>query len=407
VCFGRVRARWSAVLLLAAVLPVPVTGTALPIMDPYLTARSLSTPMTILAIASFVSGRRGLALAWLVLTALVHPQMAVYGFGFLLFLWMPPRWFGLGSGQSTEAAAELQHVEVAAAAALPSRLPQGFTLGPPTGTYRTVLRTRTFFYAGQWSWAEWIGVFAPLGILFALTRMRLRGTLPALRRLCAAAVPFGLFSTAVFLVLSATPALENFVRLQPMRSFHLIYILMFLLLGGLAGEYLPRSRFWILPVCLLVVSAGMFGLERTTYPDSPHIEWPWAKPRNPWLEAFAWIRGNTPEDAVFALNPDYLAVRGEDKHGFRALAERSVLADRLKDSGAVSLFPQLAPEWEREQAAQRGWDHFTLADYERLAREYPVRWVVVSRPAVPGLVCPYENAAVAVCRIPGEKGRGA
>ena len=43
-CFENARARWSAVLVSAAVLTVPVAGTALVIMDPYLTARSLFYP---------------------------------------------------------------------------------------------------------------------------------------------------------------------------------------------------------------------------------------------------------------------------------------------------------------------------------------------------------------------------
>src|SRR5262249_3985310 len=44
VCFKTSHARWGGVALLAATLSVPVTGTALAIMDPYVTARSLSTP---------------------------------------------------------------------------------------------------------------------------------------------------------------------------------------------------------------------------------------------------------------------------------------------------------------------------------------------------------------------------
>ena len=53
---------------------------------------------------------------------------------------------------------------------------------------------------------------------------------------------------------------------------------------------------------------------------------------NPWLQAFAWIRQNTPTDAYFALDPEYMAAPGEDYHSFRALAERSQLA--VNRSGA-------------------------------------------------------------------------
>ena len=48
-CFQSKCAQWAGVALLACVLTVPVAGTALVIMDPYLTARSLSTPGTLFA----------------------------------------------------------------------------------------------------------------------------------------------------------------------------------------------------------------------------------------------------------------------------------------------------------------------------------------------------------------------
>ncbi|MGI8770697.1 MAG: hypothetical protein ACR2JE_04610 [Acidobacteriaceae bacterium] len=80
------------------------------------------------------------------------------------------------------------------------------------------------------------------------------------------------------------------------------------------------------------------------------------------------------------------------------MAERSALADSVKDAGEASVFPELAGEWKRQQAAQTGWRYFGIADFERLRREYGVDWVVVEHPPA-GLVCPYKNAAVAVCRV--------
>jgi hypothetical protein len=143
----------------------------------------------------------------------------------------------------------------------------------------------------------------------------------------------------------------------------------------------------------------MWLLAWSAFPASPHVEWPGLVTSNPWAEAFRWIRGNTPKDAVFAMDPGYLLLPGEDTHGFRAVAERSALADRVKDSGAVSLFPQLAGEWKAEVDAQTGWDQFKRADFERLAARYPVTWILTQRPAPDGLDCPYVNRELAVCRI--------
>lgn len=95
-----------------------------------------------------------------------------------------------------------------------------------------------------------------------------------------------------------------------------------------------------------------------------------------------------------------MAFAGDDQHGFRALAERSALADNLKDSGAVSLFPQLADLWKRQVAAQKGWKNFKPADFRNLAVTYGVGWFVLQRSqAIAGLVCPYQNDAVRVCRF--------
>ena len=117
------------------------------------------------------------------------------------------------------------------------------------------------------------------------------------------------------------------------------------------------------------------------------------------MSAFLWIRVHTPKDAVFATDPNYMARPGEDAHGFRAVAERSVLADYVKDSGPVSLFPKLAPEWQNQVRAQRGLDGFSPADFQRLVKQYPVTWILTTQPGAPGMVCPYRNSELAVCRM--------
>jgi hypothetical protein len=104
-------------------------------------------------------------------------------------------------------------------------------------------------------------------------------------------------------------------------------------------------------------------------------------------------------DAYFALDPQHMGMPGEDQHGFRAIAQRSMLADALKDSGAASMFPQLAPVWQRQVEAEKGWSNFQLSDFQRLKRQFGVNWVVLEHP-VAGMNCPYANASLQVCRIP-------
>ncbi len=118
------------------------------------------------------------------------------------------------------------------------------------------------------------------------------------------------------------------------------------------------------------------------------------------MSAFLWIRGHTPKDALFAMDAEYLQKPGVDLHGFRAIAERSVLADQEKDSGAASVFPELAEHWKEQSVAQSDWAHLSTNRLQGLRSRYGVSWVLVenSAPAT-GLVCPYANAELRVCQI--------
>ena len=56
--------------------------------------------------------------------------------------------------------------------------------------------------------------------------------------------------------------------------------------------------------------------------------------------------------------------------------------------------------WETfRNEAREHWEHFRREDFLDLKRKYGVGWVVVERPGVSGLPCPYGNAHLMVCRI--------
>jgi hypothetical protein len=383
-CFTREAARWCGIALLAASFSVPVAGTGLAIMDPYLTARSLSTPASLFAVAAWLSGRWRRAGLCLLATAAMHPQMAVYGAALI----------GTLSAFRFSARYRLRQP----AACLSAVLPFALDFSPVTGAARACLLSRTFLFVSTWAWYEWIGVIAPLLLVAWWAHARPSNTGPAFRDITRALLALGIVSTAAALLLTLSPRFEPYNRLQPMRSFHLIYVVFFALLGGLLGEYALRSRPLRWGLVFLPVIAGMVAVDRSAYPASPHIELPGRPSSDPWLAAFAWVRAHTPKDAVFALDPAYMSASGEDAHGFRAVAERSVLPDALKDSGAVSMFPNLAPEWSREVAATQGLNGFRSADFARLAAQYPVTWTVTTH-APAGMLCPFRKDGIAVCRL--------
>jgi hypothetical protein len=194
----------------------------------------------------------------------------------------------------------------------------------------------------------------------------------------------------------------RFAELQPMRGLLLVYVALFVICGGLLAEYLLKAKLWRWMAVFVPLSAGMFYAQRQLFPATDHLEFPGREQNNAWVETFLWARSNTPVDAYFALSPEHMRLQGEDQHGFRAVAERSMLADAVKDSGAVTMFPALAETWQEQVDAQRGWKGFRRPDFENLRDRFGVNWFVLERPQTLGMDCLFENAALYVCRIPIE-----
>ncbi|MGH9498917.1 MAG: hypothetical protein ACRD3L_07215 [Terriglobales bacterium] len=379
-CFPRARARWAGVALIAALLTLPVAGTALYILDQYVNPRNLAAFAAIFAIVKVVDKKYFAAGLFLAFTACIHPLMAVFAFSYCVLL------------------VALEHFDprVAAFAGL---LPFGLSFDPPSAAYHLVAVSHPFHYITRWQWYEWLGALAPIFILWWFGRLARSKNLQTLALLCRALVIYELLYLPPAVMLSSFARLEALARLQPMRSLFLLYILMFLFIGGFLGEYVLKNRVWRWLALFVPLCAGMFIAQRALFPASQHLEWPWLAPANPWSQAFVWARDHTPGDAVFALDPEHMNLPGEDEQGFRAIARRSRLADDVRDAGAVTMFPAMAEEWFREVQAQRGWKLFQAQDFHRLRTDFAVTWVVVQAPGVSGLDCPYRNAAVLVCRL--------
>ena len=185
-----------------------------------------------------------------------------------------------------------------------------------------------------------------------------------------------------------------------MRYLHLEYIFLVLIAGALLGRHVLGRSAWRWAIFLTVANGGMFLAQKLLLPATEHLELPWRASCNAWVRAFTWVRGNTPTDAWFALDPRYLDEPGEDYHSFRALAERSQLADAVKDAAVVTQVPRLAPRWKKEVDAQAGWNRFQISDFERLRERFGVDWVLLSNPPPARLTCIWHHDQLSVCRIP-------
>jgi hypothetical protein len=499
--FSTRRARWGAVLLAACCFTLPVAGTSLSIMDPYVTARSFSTPLGLFALAAVLEEDWAWSIFWLALAALLHPLMAVYsaiaaitvagsqrrlwrplcvfyGLGWLLcaviFIAQPPglkRVFEYpakrtaGPPITLRSASEERSVETgtkgcgglrpsfsahvrwcehgapvrswlvrerlegeacgffcpvlthtlkpstdmpAYSRGLESPLPRtevrGFHLSflPETkDTHRADAATaysgaalsRSYFFLSSWKWYEYPGLLIPLLLLGAAGTNK-QGPWRA-RALAIAATLMGSCALLVSLCFVHRSGSLLLARLQVLRGFQFVYIAGVLLAGGLVAKLRART---ITALCLLLAGA-LFAGQRLTYPESNHVEWPGLTPRNRWQQAFLWIRSGTPDNAIFALDNDYIESPGEDAQGFRASAERSAVADWYKDGGIASNFPEAAiPWWQGSDATE----HLNSAtDEQRLDRLKPfgVTWIVLPAEASTGFPCPFINARVRVCRV--------
>jgi len=409
-CWPSRVARAGAVVLLACWLALPVAGTALVLMDPYLTARSISTPCMVLALLSVLDLTEGSATARLVrtrgavlwlgsiaLAAAMHPLMAAYALGASLML---------ACARSSNERVRRWATVALSATALAIAAGLQLAPSPESADYRSIALTRTYWFPAAWAWYELLGLAAPLAILAMVAWQTRRHAAIAERALACMSVAAGATAWLVATLFARAGAATHLVaRMQPLREFQIVYLVLVLILGAKLGESVLRRSAWRWCAAIAMLGGAMFAAERSAFSDSNHLELGQAS-RNPWVQAFLWIRDNTPKDALFALDADYINASGEDAQCFRAIAERSSLPDYSKDGGEASIAPELTIAWKSGQQAQQSLTHAAAADAApadamRSAALAPlgVSWLVLDANVATSFDCPYSNAAVKVCRL--------
>lgn len=377
--FAAPEAQWGAVTMIVMLLPLQASFTKVEMLDRYLHPRGPATVALLFALVAVID-RKPRALAWLVVAGIFHPQMAAVGAIHLFVLgwlmWRDGRW------------------RRAAPAGLPT-----MQLGGVNPAWEVVTGTRTHHYPLQWPWYGWLGVFVPLMSLYALSRSARQAGAETRERVCCSFFLSGWLGVALAVAVSVTPGLERLVAVQFMRVLHLVYFLFFLGVGGWVTQRFLEQRMWRWVVFFGMVTAPAVMGYGWYYRASPHIEWPGSEVRNQWVQAFDWIKQNTPRDALFALDPHYFEREGEGHYGFRAVAERSMLADYSKDRAVAGLMPAIAPRWLEQVQDAEGFRRFRREDFLRLRRKYGVSWAVIEGVAPVGIECPYENGRVKVCRV--------
>ena len=397
------RAQIAGISTLAAFWTVPVAGTSLFLMDPYITARSFSTPLSLWAIAFALDDWREepRSLAGCILTialaAAFHPLMAGYALGLILVL------RALRGSKRVLLLTTLSIPALAAASILQLRAPA------ESAAVVLAAKSRYYWFLSQWHWYELFGLIGPLLVLFALLRWNRSGLGKHGTSLAIASILYGCFATLLALLFAHESYHAHVVaRLQPLRAFLSVYLVMFLLLGASLQQFFERASsqarryasFGLVPI-LLATALTMFAAQRNDFPASAHIELPWRlqQSANPWVRAFLWCRDNTSPNALFALDAQYITTPGEDAQTFRAIARRSVLPDFSKDGGEAAITPSLAPEWVDGYTAQLNLDQQTASQLRGHLAPFGVDWLILRTNSPAALDCPYHNNLLKVCRL--------
>lgn len=390
-CFNTLQQQLFSFATAAIGLSLPVAGTALYIVDPYVTARSISTPLLLYGLLAVLKNKPLRAIALVTLALFLHPLMALWG-GFLLL--------ACCLAQRIPSAKSLPLFSIAVwltFCILHILSPHENTLA------QTLAHSRSYWYLSQWEWYEWIGLIVPPALLAWLNCHPCTNKSQSI--LAHVVIAIFILASFVSLTLAANHSSRLLIaRMQPLRMLHLAYIIFLILLGGRIGEMAERKRLYLYVMggALGIASCSLFSMQRTLYASSQHIEWPFVEPINPWEKAFLWIRRNTPEDAFFAMDAHYISLPGEDAQSFRALAQRSSLPDYSKDGGVASVFVSLASEWKAGENAQENLNN--ASDAERITKLKPTgaTWIILPESTTTNFNCPYMNMAVKVkvCKLP-------
>ena len=275
-CFQKPEAHWSATAAVAALLTIPVSGTGVSLTDQYLHPRALATAAILGAIIAILDHRRLRAAFFLIAAATMHIIMAAFGISLCLFLsWQNSR---RDSGPRLSSGAKLRtNAAIFTSAALP--LPWLFQ--PTTEAWRAAAATRHFNLLNAWAWYEWLGVIVPFVILYYFARQarneadkRSQPEFASRARLSAALLYYAIFQLTVALLILLPPQLERLRPFEPMRYLHLVYLLMFLIAGGLIGQHILGKHAYRWLLFFLPLSAGMFYAQRQMYPSTVHLELP-------------------------------------------------------------------------------------------------------------------------------------
>jgi len=170
--------------------------------------------------------------------------------------------------------------------------------------------------------------------------------------------------------------------MQPLREFQIVYLVM--TSPSEPNSANPSSRSAWRWCAALAFRRSLLTAARATSQLTPPRT---PRHRNPqpksWLQAFLWIRDNTPKDALFALDADYINAPAKTPNVF-APSPNAPPCRLLQGRREASIAPDLTAAWTLAQSAQRNLSaHHHRRRAPRALSPLGVSWLVLQSTAPP------------------------
>lgn len=372
VAVGRTMYRsWWTVALLAALLTLRhrITQTGANTLEAYFHPRMMAFALGVWAIASYLRGRRTLALALVAFAFAMHPTTAV--------------WFGIWITTALAVSEQKRRAPLVALAAFGVAVAGWAVLaGPLRGhlqrmdpLWASVLAGKDYIFPSDWGPAFWIVNLGYLAVIVVIYQYRRRSGMAIPRE--PGLVAGGAALVGVFLIswplMNASIALA--LQLQVSRVFWMLDLLASIYIAwGLAQAFSTRfaRRAITIAVIAIAIGRGVYVM-RVENASEPVARIGFSQDN--WSDVMGWI-AKTPTDSHVIADPGHAWKYGTS---VRVAGQRDVYLEEVKDT-ALALYSRDVAMWVlgRIQDAQN-FDALTPAQLRALAARYDLDYLVVER----------------------------
>jgi hypothetical protein len=372
VAIGRVVYKtWLAVAMLAALLTLRhrITQTGANSLEAYFQPRMLAFALGAWAVAAYLRGRAGAALALVAVAFAIHPTTAM--------------WFAIWIGMALFVAERAWRVPLAALGAIAAVVAiWAVTLGPLRGhldrmdpVWASAMAGKDYIFPSDWNASFWLVNLSYLAVASGVYMLRRNRGVALPREI--GLLAGGAALVAVFLVswplMLAHVALA--LQLQTSRVFWMLDFLAAIYLAWLFVEA-PRSstvrRAAVAIALSAAVGRGVF-VWRMEHAGSPVARIGF--PQDNWTDVMQWI-SRTPPDTHVLADPGHGWKYGSS---VRVTGERDVYLEEVKDLALALYSRDVAVEALRRITDARDFDSLTPEQLRSLGARYDLDYLVVER----------------------------